>query len=203
MQDYIVSYGSLINSYSRLNFSQIEAPVFPAMLNGWCRSWCAQYPDEGATYAGAITKRDASMYSVLVPTTITDEIRHRERFYDILEVNPENIHPFNAEHSNLLTNNNKFWVFKTRTPTPPTKKFPLPQSYVDTCLIGCLENGGIEQGKLFVDQTEGWDCEWINDRSVATQIFPRAQPIDDAWAKEIDEILLSCNVLKFRTESFE
>ena len=44
-------------------------------------------------------------------------------------------------------------------------KFPIPQTYVDTCLTGCLEYS-IEYAQQFLSSTTGWSQYWLNDRLI-------------------------------------
>ena len=44
--------------------------------------------------------------------------------------------------------------------------YPILQSYIDICILGCLEYG-TEAAEKFVESTAGWsDAVWLNDRMV-------------------------------------
>ena len=44
--------------------------------------------------------------------------------------------------------------------------FPILQSYIDICILGCLEYGE-EAAKEFIQSTQGWQqAVWLNDRVV-------------------------------------
>ena len=83
---YIVSYGSLLSHESRSRYSAITASVMPVTVTGWKRAWCTRHFEERTTHAGAVRTPEAKMNGVLIPTTITDEIRHRERYYEFVQI---------------------------------------------------------------------------------------------------------------------
>lgn len=60
---------------------------------------------------------------------------------------------------------------------------PILQSYLDTCLKGCLEYGE-EFAIEFLETTTGWSKYWINDRSL-----PRRPWIHETNYKIMDELL--------------
>ena len=50
--------------------------------------------------------------------------------------------------------------------SPPSRKWPILQTYVDVCLTGCLEYGE-DYAIEFIKTTFLWPAFWLNDRQVA------------------------------------
>lgn len=197
--DYILSYGSLLSESSRKWHSNIHDPGVPVTLEGWQRAWCTRYADEGTTYAGAFKEAGSTISGVLIPTHITDALRQRERYYDFVPVAPEVVRVQESQQDFLLTGKT-LWVCQTRAIEYAAGEFPLPQSYVDTCIAGCIEIGA-SFARQFVKETTAWDSCWINDRARSEPMFPRAAKLNNAQRKQIDQLLDECGVLSFRREA--
>ncbi len=196
--EYMVSYGSLLSAFSRKYYSGINSTIVPVLLKGWRRAWCTRYSDENATYAGAHKDTDATIHSVLIPTQITADLRQRERYYDFVKVDQDTIR-CHESGLNLPDKADVYWVCKTNRIDYSTVDYPLPQSYVDTCIVGCLEIS--EQFAWeFIMETAAWDSYWINDRDRTTPIFPRTVKISNDQQQKVDQILDKCGVLQFRSE---
>lgn len=193
--DLLFSYGSLLSQHSRQHHSGITSTVIPARLNGWQRSWCARYEDEGATYAGAIESSSAQITGLLIPTEITDEIRHRERKYEFVEV-PRDQLTINADSNPELLVDNRLWICRVVEKCQPESTTPLPQTYIDTCLKGCLEIGNQMLAQEFIDETIGWDGIWINDREYP--VYPRAAQVSKTDIEVIDRLLDTSGILQYR-----
>ncbi|MEM7391611.1 MAG: hypothetical protein AAF492_04615 [Verrucomicrobiota bacterium] len=197
--DYIVSYGSLLSRESRERYSSIFADVVPVQISGWKRGWSVRNVEERTTHAGVARAEGACMSAVLVPTRLTEDIKHRERYYDFIRLDPETISPIDSDRSVLESGN--FWLCEPIQTACPSKEFPLAQTYVDTCLVGCLE-AGIEDGlHQFIRNTEGWEYAWVNDRELDEPVFPRAAQLSRDKQKIIDRALAACGVLAYRRES--
>lgn len=199
--NYIFGYGSLMSKYSRQHHSNILSPAIPATLDGWVRAWCTVYPDEGATYAGAYRDCTRQLDGVLIPSEIDDSLSERERGYQFLRVSIDELSwgSEGSEGQKLSTSDN-VWICETLTPGAATTANPLPQSYIDTCLSGCMESQGIEGAKRFITQTIGWNSIWTNDRlSSRLPIYPRYAPVSAAQVQLIDSLLEQAGVLKFRS----
>ena len=195
--DYLFAYGSLLSRYSRLHYSGIDSPVQSARIRGWLRAWCVSYPDEGATYAGVLQDDAGQLDGILIPSEIDAVLIERERGYQFIEVEHGQI-VFNNESSGLNLGDRVF-ICKTLEFKRPTAENPLPQSYVDTCLIGCIESYGVESANRFIQQTLGWNCIWVNDRHLSgNPIYPRYTPISEQQAQLIDSLLKKEGVIKFR-----
>lgn len=195
--NYIFGYGSLLSGYSREHYSGIHSIVTNATLSGWNRSWCAAYPDEGATYAGAVPDSNQDLDGVLIASDLSPDITERERGYQFIQVGADTLSV--AGGSLAITAQDQVWVCQTLSIDEPTVSNPLPQSYVDTCLSGCIESQGIDAARRFIKQTHGWDCVWKNDRHLShTPIYPRYTPITADEARLIDSLLDQHGVLKYR-----
>jgi len=203
--NYIFGYGSLLSRYSRQHYSNIYSPVEAATLNGWKRAWCAAYPDERATYAGALPSKSRQLDGLLIPSEIDEGIVERERGYQFTRLS---LSELVIVHSNIgsnsrsgfrLSDDDQVWICESLMPELATLDKPLPQSYVDTCISGCMESHGVEGAKRFIQQTNGWDCIWVNDRHLHTEpIYPRYTAISIEQSKLIDSLLEYHGVLKFR-----
>lgn len=196
--NYLLSYGSLMNRYSREYYSGLVGDVVPVVLKGWSRGWCTQYPDESASYAGAYRSSDSLLNTVLLATQISDDIRERERNYQFTELERDQF-DISAMQTADYDSNARYWICETITPGIADQNTPLPQSYVDTCLLGCLELGGDAYAREFVEQTSGWKGVWVDDRGFAKPIYPRRAEVSKVICKQIDGILEECGVLQYRS----
>lgn len=205
--EYIFAYGSLLSEYSRRHYSGIEAQVLPVTLTGWYRAWCTSYPDEGASYAGALRVDTVASKSthfheldgVLIPSVLDEDLQQRERGYQFTRLDADSLRLDNSQ----LSDEDRVWICETIKEAQPSIQTPLPQSYVDTCLLGCIESQGMDAASRFIKQTSGWDCVWINDRIVEhgsnkRPIYPRYTPINDNQSELIDQLLEFNGVLKYR-----
>jgi len=191
--DYIFGYGSLLSEYSRQHYSNIHARVKVATVNGWVRAWCTTYPDEGATYAGALADASGQLDGVLIPSEIDQSLAERERGYTFSRVEINELSLIGT--SEALSDNDRVWICETLISDVANIDNPLPQSYVDTCMSGCIESQGIDGAIRFIQQTKGWDSVWVNDRHLSsTPIYPRYTPVSAEQAQLID----SQGVLQFR-----
>ena len=197
MSDYMIGYGSLLSSYSRRTYSGIQSEIRPVIATGWRRGWTVRYGDEAATYAGVRPVAGHILHAALVPTEITDALRHRERGYVFTELDPSSVHPAGEDRSDLPEG--RYWIVVNREQVRADANHPIPQTYVDTCLAGCLETGGHARARAFIQATELWDAPWVNDRDAAAPLYPRRTPLDNAARAQIDGLLEDCGVLKFRS----
>ena len=196
VQDYVVGYGSLLSSYSRTTYSGLTEPAMPVVALGWRRGWTVRYTDEAATYAGVRPAPGHMLDAALVPTEITDELRHRERGYVFTELAPDIVRPADPRHGELPEG--RFWIVVNREQVRADTSHPIPQTYVDTCLVGCLETGGEARARAFIRNTELWDAHWIDDRDSASPVYPRLTPATPDQRATIDRLLAGEGVLKHR-----
>jgi len=196
VSDFMIGYGSLLSGYSRRTYSGIETIVRPVVATGWRRGWTVRYGDEAATYAGVRPATGHPLHAALVPTAITPELRHRERGYVFTELDPASVRPAGDDQSALPEG--RYWIVVNREQVRADDDHPIPQSYVDTCLAGCLETGGEARARAFIHATELWDSPWVNDRDSDSPLYPRLTPLDEDGRAAIDRLLAESGVLKFR-----
>jgi hypothetical protein len=195
--NYIIGYGSLLSAYSRQTFSNIHQPAIPVTAHGWRRGWTTRYGDESATYVGVRPDPEAALIAALLPTEITADLRHRERGYDFIEVSRSTLSPV-MNHSIPF---GRFWIVVNREDYQAKAKHPIPQTYVDTCLLGCMELGGESMMRAFIAQTEHWNGHWVNDRDWEQPLYPRRAPLTIDQAAHIDLVLKQEKVVRLRMET--
>lgn len=196
--DYLVSYGSLISRESRERHSNIFVRATAVQLFGWRRHWGARYEDEAATYAAAVPEQGAQLHAALLPIRMTEELRYRERGYDFIEIDHPEAVLLDYHTQSKLRQTGRFWIAKAKSIQYASANYPLPQSYVDTCLHGCLEIASVEFARSFLAESVGWEGAWINDRDQKPPVFPRNAEVNKDDKMLIDEITKECGILKFR-----
>ena len=189
MLHYMIGYGSILSRHSREVFSGMTGPAVAVELPGWRRAWSVRYRDEGATYLGLVADEAARLQAVAVPVEINPDMRHRERGYRWEEVSPERL-----QADTLPTG--RFWIVVNTAHEPADHAHPIPQSYVDTCLIGAFETGGEAMVRDFISRTDHWDRPWRDDR--AAPVYPRLAPLSADQRALVDDHLDAAGVLKHR-----
>lgn len=200
---YVVGYGSLLSEESRQRFSDMECQAIPLTLHGWRRAWLTRSPDEKQTYVGAQQDESALLNGVLLEIgQITPSLQKREQDYQFVEVNLDQIDFHLPEKDRIAIMSNvqdkPIWICQTLYSEPADQAFPIYQSYIDTCLIGCLETEIDDFIHTFIESTELWHHHWINDR-VQPQ-YPRAASMSQASMALIDGALNDNNILAYRRE---
>lgn len=196
-QHYLIGYGSLLSHDSRLRYSDIQCHSLPVSVSGWKRAWVTRSKTEQQTYVGAINSTSAKINGMLIPIAEIDEnLRVREQDYEFVLVDHASIDFHFEGISKKVLTDNKIWLCQTKKLHPVDNHHPIYQSYVDTCMAGCLEAnlpGFVEQ---FVTGTEGWENGWLNDRHQPQ--YPRAAKVNSQLQQKIDEILQNLNVIQYR-----
>ena len=142
------------------------------------------------------------MNGALIPThEITPELEERESDYRFtrLSVDDFSFEAYMPEVEDTLKQqlqSRNIWICETLLVNAADAQHPVNQSYVDTCLIGCLEVGGSAFAQQFVEQTSGWQHSWINDRT--EKRYPRYARVSDTEQAQIDLELAS--ILQHRAE---
>jgi hypothetical protein len=191
---YIFGYGSLIQQASRLKSAPSALYVLPARVRGYARGWWGRADVIGfsTTFLGAIPEKSSHMNGVIYAVN-KEELDATDKWES--GYTREDI----ASHIEILSGGsvpkgeiyiylNKFEEGQ-REKSVPTPDFPIVQSYVDTCLSGCLQ---IEKGfpdvsdfaGEFIETTQGWSNYWENDRA-----YPRRAIFTVPDARKIDELL--------------
>ncbi|MBQ4828881.1 gamma-glutamylcyclotransferase [Alteromonas sp. MMG017] len=192
----VLGYGSLLSRDSRERHSGIYTQGLPVRVSGFKRAWVTRSLQEKQTYVGAVADKTSQLNAQLIPAEVNPSLRAREKNYRFVEV------PVSAiEHvSSSLCNQSSFtpalrealsqhqlWLCETLLCHHASTDFPVSQSYIDTCLVGCLEHGGVSEANAFIEHTHGWEHPRINDR--ANPIYPRAAAISKQHLAQIDTLL--------------
>ncbi|MDM7861709.1 hypothetical protein QTP81_13995 [Alteromonas sp. ASW11-36] len=123
------------------------------------------------------------------------KFQQRERDYRFVQV------PFNQirivdthdqqRAAKLAGNHVKLWICESLEVHPASAEYPVYQSYIDTCVGGCLSHpqsatAGIEQAEQFLRTTFGWQYI-VNDRDKPQ--YPRFAPLSSLGKQTIDALM--------------
>ncbi|MEO1496928.1 MAG: gamma-glutamylcyclotransferase family protein [Planctomycetota bacterium] len=190
--DYVLGYGSLIQTESRRRNLGDEAPPLPVRLHGWRRGWNIRGPGVGfvGTFLGATEEAGATTGGVLVPVAPDEwpDLDRRENGYRRVAIDRSRLEILCADGGSP-PDGATLYVYATEEIAPPHAEAPILQSYVDICLSGCFEiDDYLGTGRAFAEEfiasTNGWDAPWVNDR-----VYPRAAFRTMPAALEIDRLL--------------
>ncbi|WP_051275523.1 hypothetical protein [Aestuariibacter salexigens] len=188
---YLVAYGSLLSIHSRQHFSGVTAPTLPVSVRGWRRAWITRSSGERQTYVGALADNNGMFNAAIIPVSLNPSLHKREQDYEFVAVAHEQLelHVDEAHHASISgrLRDAKVWICQSREAQLAEWDFPIYQSYVDTCLSGCLESGVEDFAARFVQSTAHWDTHLVNDR--AAPKYPRAAPLKPDFARMIDEVM--------------
>lgn len=210
--EYVLGYGSLLSADSRKRHSQLEHQPLPIKLSGWARDWVTRSQGERQTYVGASPDKDKIINGALVPVNgLSPSLRTREQDYEFVLVDIAYIEFLpNTENRDTIRqqlSDKKIWLCETKKRQSASPEYPVYQSYVDTCLAGCLEFGGrlfatefaLQSFERFVGkEIESGSQHWLNDR--ARPQYPRAAQMAQDIHRVIDSILADTGLLEFRGE---
>jgi hypothetical protein len=182
----------------------MQAKAIPASVRGWDRSWITRSEHEQQTYVGAMPSFNSSINGALLPVTgLSPSLRTREQDYHFVPVpiGLISLYVSGSEQSALMKQleNKKIWLCESRFKQTATAEFPIYQSYLDTCMAGCLEFGIEYFAQEFALQTTLLDSHWINDRSAPR--YPRAAKVSVEAQNTIDAVLTEVDLIKHRGES--
>lgn len=194
VQDYIVGYGSLLSHDSRYRFSNLNIQPVYVTLEGWQRAWSVRCLVEKQTYVGVTPNENALVNAAIIPTeTITPELIEREKNYTFIKIDKSQLQ---VEKNKHVDPNGHFWLCQPNEEQSAHRDYPVHQTYVDTCILGCLESGDDSFAIDFVKHTMGWEHCWINDRH--SPKYPRAAAASSAEQVKVDQILADAGVLDLR-----
>lgn len=191
---YVVGYGSLMESHSRARTAPQAGPAHPVEVSGYRRGWMAraQTGGFGTTFLGAAPDPSATFNAVAYAVD-EGELRatdQREASYCRARVPAANLRwlePTFAPEAEAQA-----WIYVSLNARfmIPTPSFPIAQSYVDVFVGGCLEQ---EQrfalagfARECIATTGNWSEHWVNDR-----IHPRRPFVFEPRAPQIDRLLSS------------
>jgi hypothetical protein len=137
---------------------------------------------------------------------ISPELRSREQDYQFIEVDPSCIEvphqsPLaRAELVEIQANpeTHKIWICANLHIEQANIHYPIYQTYLDTCLVGCFDSGIVDFASEFIKSTHFWEHGWINDRHQTR--YPRAARVTLQQREKIDQLLQQHQVLEFRQE---
>ena len=179
----------------------------PAEISGYRRGWYARgivpqidLPQNNLfirpTYLGIVKDGNYNTSGLLYRVTKKDLAYNDEREKDAGYV----YETLSKKDITLVSNVNipdnakiRVYVSTAILVDPPTKRFPIVQSYVDVFLGGAIEieenNPEMKNFSLKVcKQTYGWGGGWVNDRP-----YPRYRAaFSSLRAEKIDELLYRC-----------
>lgn len=189
----VLGYGSLMNSDSRSRHSDIPHDGIEVDVEGFERAWVTRSEPEQQTYVGAYQKQGAWLNAQLVPTHMDPALQKREQDY---RFTPVALSQLRFELPQTLANylydwlvSKDIWICESLEIVPSAPDYPVNQTYIDTCLAGCLELGGKAAAQRFITSTQGWDHHRFNDRTLPR--YPRAAEVDQSHCAVIDEMLSS------------
>lgn len=183
MAEYLFAYGSLIGSSTRSETD--EGEKIPVKVIGLKRGWYIPVPEDRNTGLGIVFQEDAECNGVLIRTNeshLSDtDLRETQHGYKRAPLSDAalTLLDINVNRSKI----DHIWVYLVNNPILPTNECPIAQSYLDVVLTGCLEINE-KFAAEFIQTTDGWDSEWINDRQ-----RPRYRRAISADAAQIDELI--------------
>lgn len=209
MQHYIFGYGSLICSTSRSKTVSLSGTAIPVQVRGLQTVWSVRAEAAGWTPLGVSFQPKASAYGVLlsVADRDLDKFDERELGYARTELEHDRVStiPFLEKDKHYSTtdphllrilngqpeklSNVKIWVYVPEMFLPSTVEYPIPQSYLDVILRGCMELSP-QLAVEFLKQTHvaGENPGFVDDRS--DHIYPRG---DYEWSMQnadlVDQLL--------------
>lgn len=206
-QDYLIGYGSLLSHDSRSRFTNVVCPNIPVVVHGWRREWLARGLTDLQTGLGVSEVASASLNAVLLPIEqITDELRLREQDYQFVQVDHTKVIASQASPIALTElakisaepEYKKIWICANLHKHQANFDYPIYQTYLDTCLVGCFDSSINNFAEDFIQNTHFWEHAWINDRHQAQ--YPRAAVVTKQQQQRIDELLEHYQVLSYRQQ---
>ena len=205
---FLLGYGSLLSADSRLRFSDNPHPAICVTVKGFQRAWITRAFHEQQTYVGAMPDSSGEINAHCIPITINPSLQTREQDYRFVEVDHKQVLPNGCQNTELWHHvehpQAKLWICESLQRYPASKEYPIHQTYVDTCLSGCLHHyrvgtniteQGIKEARRFIATTQGWQ-HLLNDRE--TQNYPRAARLIANEHVIIDQLLSEFGCIKER-----
>ena len=188
---YIVGYGSLMQSASKRSTEPEAGENLPVLVTGFQRAWNTHgvYP---TCFLGVQQSPSATMVAALYRSFPEDgKLGADAREIDYCRVAVPSGSVKMLDGSSVPANS-QIWVYvnKPGTLKKPDEGHPIVQSYVDIVIIGCLElqarvaDPEFDFVEQFVKTTAGWSQHWVNDR-----LYPRRPYAEQPKAFEIDKHL--------------
>jgi hypothetical protein len=160
------------------------------------------------TALGVSQVASASLNAVLLRIEqISPELRDREQDYQFVEVDPSSIEAAQeselaqTELANIRANPDtcKIFICANLNKIQSNSQYPIYQTYIDTCLVGCFDMGIANFTSEFIQSTHFWEHVWIDDRHNSR--YARAAMVTQQQQQQIDRLLEHHQVLKYRQET--
>ena len=205
--NFIVGYGSLVNSASRDSTAGAPTPAIPVRvlgLFGYIRSWNHHSPPgspAGFTALGLRKQKPeesgVTINGVLYEAKGADMTKfdQREAGYVRVEVPISQVEAVGWQR---LPQTGHLWIYVTGNSESeaiqgvadenlrePDAAHPLLQSYIDVVVEGGLEYGS-DFARELLDTTVGWSRFWLNDRELARRPW-----VHDPKAAAVDKVMMS------------
>jgi cation transport regulator ChaC len=216
MTVYLFGYGSLINNESRRKTVPDCVTAIPIKVMGFERSWSYKCPKNNYTAVSVTrTTKNHSINGVLIPLQDPNTelllLDKREYCYARGVIPIDSIIPL---HNTDIVKDAIVWVYETPTNLAknysstskdvdrlihvPSPVCPIPMSYLDVILSGCL-SFGYEFAKEFLLSTKGWCSKsLVNDRNWKQQkCFNRMNRCNT-----VDQLLRDCLPNEFKRLKF-
>lgn len=205
LPQYVVGYGSLIDEQSKNRTDSTARKNFPALIDGYKRSWSVHgnLPGLNATFLSIVKDKHASFNGVIYKLSNPENIQQydkRETTYCRKELNNDELKVYATE----LPDQKQIWIYSSvqKTSEYPTHDFPIVQSYVDTFIRGCIQIEEKYKINHFandcIKSTGQWSVHWENDR-----IFPRRPFLYEPYAAKIDALLKEMLPEKFKVIKYK
>lgn len=197
-------------SRAKTNPSLAKQDGLPVVVNDVERVWTAR-TSSGYTAMGVRFRKGTECTGVLLEVTTVElaDLDTREANYVRVQVHLDNVEQvsflsdeeyYETEQSDALfeakeeqSNEISVWVYVQKEPIPADSSHPIPQSYVDIILKGCLTISE-DFARSFIDTTKGWHNQdgegpsFVDDRE--NPIYIRADKEASAeHAEVIDQLL--------------
>lgn len=207
-------FGSLINAKSRLSSDPNALCAIPVRIHedvGFERCWNFQHPLAHLTALGLrrvrAGQKGRSINGVCTPIVASAGKKDAQLPQEVLdrEVGYTPV-PIESKHVTALSwlrlpKDSFVWIFvpngvgEDARPgeglSMASRSHPILQSYVDVCVLGCLDYGRAFAVE-FIRTTIGWDRPWLNDRKVPRRPWlhtPRYKEVDTLLQETIPELL--------------
>lgn len=196
-QHFVLGYGSLLSDDSRLQHSDNPNSAVAVEVEGFERRWITRAFHEQQTYVGVTPKAGAQINAHCIPFTLDEALQKREQDYRFVRVDRKLVTLLSGatamQQARLSDEDTQLWICESLAVHPAHAQYPIYQSYIDTCLSGCLSFYAHDMAlasahaRRFIQTTQGWQ-HVINDRH--SPQYPRHAIVDPNTIAIIDDLML-------------
>ena len=161
MKNYIIGYGSLINTESQ-NITGRTLSSQPVILQGYSRSWSVIYDDLQFCALGIYQNKSSQINVVLFEVENLQVFDQREHGYTRVELDRNLLKVWNQNEKIPATG--KIWIYLPYEEKfgKPSEKHFIWQSYIDVILMGCLSVDD-KFAQEFMKTTTGYRPEFLKE----------------------------------------